>query len=72
MAEAGVVWVESEHGPRGFHEACATWLGLDSRCEGREAHHTEVCRGCGGFLLGPAPEHHGTKPAGFDAHDLLH
>ena len=61
--EVSVVWIK---GPtdvvRGFHEACAKWLEIAPNVdEERKPHHTEICRGCGRFLLMPPPEH-GKKP----------
>lgn len=70
MAEGQVVWVAGSSGAlRGFHESCATWLGLEPGGESREPYHTEICRGCGQFLLTPAPEH--VNEPRIDPKDLL-
>ncbi|MBV9120273.1 MAG: hypothetical protein JOZ39_06155 [Chloroflexi bacterium] len=70
--EVSVKWAMSQKGiPRGFHEECATWLGLETLSEEpRKAFHTEICRGCGRFLLTPAPDKHGSKPL-IDPKELL-
>ena len=66
-----VVWVQGGSGiPRGFHLACAQWLGLEQNAETRPPYHTEICRGCGRFLMMPAAEHNGPKPS-IDPRDLL-
>ena len=66
-----LAWVENSEGTlRGFHQVCADWLDLQPRVEGRAPYHTEICRGCGRFLLTEPPEHNGPKPD-IDPKDLL-
>ena len=66
-----VVWVRSQSGVlRGFHNACAKWLGLPSQPGERQASHTEICRGCARFLLTPAADHGHSKPL-IDPKELL-
>ena len=69
--EVKVVWVRSHSGMlRGFHDTCAQWLGFETTAGERDAHHTEICRGCGRFLLTPAADHHGAPPQ-IDPQELL-
>jgi hypothetical protein len=62
-----LVWVKNSKGElRGFHPACAQWLGISGGSESREPYHTELCRGCGRFLDAAPPEHTGPPPADID------